>query len=103
MYELYCDSEIFISLNETESFGITYLEALLSGCKIVCPKTGGQVEFLCDYTDRVRFVDQDSIQDISLAIANLMGKKIDLLDSKNLTEKFSYNNIARLLCCGGYR
>ena len=100
MYELYSDSEVFISLNETEPFGITYVEALLSGCKIICPKTGGQVEFLCDYTDRVKFVDCNSMLDIKSSLINLIERRVDSMDSRKLTEKFSYRNAVRTICYG---
>lgn len=97
MYELYCDSEVFISLNETEPFGITYVEALLSWCKIICPKTGGQVEFLCDYTDRVRFVEPYEEKDISVGIQTLFNRSTQAVKSEILTEKFSYKNAVNLL------
>ena len=54
----YSLSEIFVSLNPSEPFGIVFPEALLSQCKIVCPYTGGQVEYLSDYSKSVAFVDE---------------------------------------------
>ena len=97
MFKKYSDAEIFISLNETESFGITYVEALLSGCKIICPKTGGQVEFLCNYPDRVQFVDLHSQDDIATAIKYLLETPTKEIDSDQLIDKFSYKNTASVL------
>ncbi len=42
-------SNIFISLAEGENFGITFLEALSAGCHIVCPTTGGHLDWIMDY------------------------------------------------------
>ncbi|GIW36925.1 MAG: hypothetical protein KatS3mg073_1070 [Meiothermus sp.] len=42
-------SEIFISLAEGEPFGITFLEAIQEGCHIICPTTGGQLDWILDY------------------------------------------------------
>lgn len=97
MFKKYSDAEIFISLNETEPFGITYVEALLSGCKIICPKTGGQVEFLCNYPDRVQFVDLHSQDDIATAIKYLLETPTKEIDSDQLIDKFSYKNTASVL------
>lgn len=97
MYKKYSDAEIFISLNETEPFGITYVEALLSGCKIVCPKTGGQVEFLCDYPDKVRFVDSHSQDAIAAAIKYLLETPAEQIDSGHLIDKFSYKNTTSVI------
>ena len=97
MYKRYRDTEIFISLNETEPFGITYVEALLSGCKIICPKTGGQVEFLCDYPDRVRFVDAHNEEEIGIAIEEMLGRKLNPLNCNQLISKFNYVRTANIL------
>lgn len=97
MYKRYSDAEIFISLNETEPFGITYVEALLAGCKIVCPKTGGQVEFLCNYSDRVRFVNAQDGESIGRALLELLSKKTEMLKSAELTSKFNYEQTADML------
>lgn len=90
MYKKYSDAEIFISLNETEPFGITYVEALLSGCKIVCPKTGGQVEFLCDYPDRVQFVDIRDESAIGRALNELFNTRVAALHSDEVADEFNY-------------
>lgn len=41
LIEEYDCSEVFISLNDHEPFGITYLEALLRKCKVIMPTTAG--------------------------------------------------------------
>lgn len=42
-------SDIFISLAEGEPFGITFVEALASGCYLVCPTSGGHLDWVVDY------------------------------------------------------
>lgn len=42
-------SDIFISLAEGESFGITFVEAISSGCYLVCPTSGGHLDWVVDY------------------------------------------------------
>ena len=68
----YSLSEIFVSLNPSEPFGIVFPEALLSQCKIVCPYTGGQVEYLSDYSKSVAFVDETDENSISNGIENML-------------------------------
>lgn len=46
LIDLYDSSEIFISLNDFEPFGLVFLEAMSCGLKIVAPSTGGQLEFI---------------------------------------------------------
>ena len=90
----YLENDIFISLNPAEPFGITFCEALLAGCKIICPKTGGQVEHLSNYKDRVRMVDVDNHQNIAKTIKELA--RLDIGDlAKECINKYSYENTAR--------
>ncbi len=68
----YLKSRVFISMNPSEPFGITFCEALLAGCGIVCPRTGGQTEFLADYPDRVRMTDGTDPSQAASAIRELL-------------------------------
>ena len=95
IFDLYSESEVFISLGESEPFGITFVEALLSGCKIVCPNTGGQVEFLSSYPDKVCFVDPLNPQDIAVGIQRLLEENTEEIDVDNLVERFNYKNTAK--------
>ena len=52
VYEKESQAELFISLCPSESYGMSFIEALLAGCKIVCPHTGGQNEFIEEYKDK---------------------------------------------------
>lgn len=90
MYKLYRQAKVFISLNETEPYGIVFLEALLAGCKIVCPNTGGQLEFLRDYPESVAFVNPYDPDDIQNGMRKMLSGSAISLDYRMLTDKFSY-------------
>lgn len=92
--EYYKRSEIFISLNESEPYGITFCEALLAGCKIICPGTGGQVEYLRQYPNTARILQDDSPKQISEAVSALSDNNKS--DPINL-EDFTYERTAREL------
>lgn len=88
----YKKSEVFISLNRSEPYGITFCEALLAGCKIICPSTGGQVEFLRNYPNTAQILRDDSPEQIAEAIKSLSNSnKMDSIK----TEDFSYEKTAK--------
>lgn len=88
----YINSKIFVSLNPHEPFGIVFLEALLSGCKIVCPQTGGQLDFLMNYSEVVQFVDAYSPHMVAKGIIKcLESSNVILIDP----EYFSYDQAAK--------
>jgi len=43
---LYQESEIFASLNDFEPFGVTYIEALMSRCKVIVPHGSGIIDYI---------------------------------------------------------
>ncbi len=67
----YWRSEVFVSLDDREPFGIVFLEALLAQCKIVCPYTGGQAEYLHTYGESVAYVDCNSPKSIMEGIKHM--------------------------------
>lgn len=85
----YRQSKIFVSLNAAEPFGLTYIEALTQGCKILCPITGGQVENLLAYRDRVEFVSQLTPKDIGDKMATLLARDVVPVDLQDLSTKYS--------------
>lgn len=90
--KFYQESQIFISLNPTEPFGITFCEALLAGCQIICPDTGGQVEFLSEYPHTARMIPDLQPETIAKAITELSNETAR--DSVKIHD-FSYENTAR--------
>lgn len=90
--KFYKRSQVFISLNPAEPFGITFCEALLAGCKIICPNTGGQVEFLSEYPDMVKMIPNLMPETIAEAVECLVdSEKQNLVNSQD----FSYENTAK--------
>lgn len=88
------NADVFVSLNPHEPYGIVYLEALCSNTAIVCPKTGGQMDTLVDYKDRVRFINPYDIDDIASKLDESLNINIDKLTQEHIDENFSYKTIA---------
>ena len=95
LYKQYTTAEVFVSLCDGESFGITFAEALLAGCKIVCPQTGGQVEFLSRYPDRTRMVNGQEVSEVVAAIQNLFATSVQDIDAEKIVRSFSYEVAAQ--------
>lgn len=91
----YLDSKVFVSLNPHEPFGIVFLEALLSGCKIVCPQTGGQLDFLRLYPETVEIVDAYSPHKVAEGIIRCLESPYDSNSTSVNPENFSYERTAR--------
>lgn len=87
-------SNVFISLNPHEPYGIVYLEAMSANTAIVCPKTGGQMDTLIDYRDRVRFVNPYDANDVSNKMKEALNLDFEKLSKKYIDEKFSYKKVA---------
>ena len=93
--DLYRSAEIFVSLNPSEPFGITFAEALLSKCKIVCPTTGGQVEYLQEWKESVSFINGDSAADIAHGIGKLLGRGEYPRLNDEVRETYTYQSVAK--------
>lgn len=87
----YASAKVFISLNDAEPFGITYMEALASGMFIVAPNNGGQVEFLKKFPGRYQLVDINSKTSIMNAIKLGINSDISPLSEVEL-RSLSYKN-----------
>ena len=93
LYMYYQKSEVFISLNASEPMGITFMEAIANGCKIICPKTGGQIEVLLENKHKFIGVNENSPEEISEAIKRLTTD--DLLPIYTDYHELGYNLIAQ--------
>lgn len=90
----YLTSELFISLCPHESYGIVYLEAIATNCKVICPRTGGHLDTIFDYLDIANLVSSINLNEIVNAIDNSLSKSlIDNYYSEDILRKFSYENI----------
>lgn len=95
IYPFFHQAEIFISLSEAEPFGITFAEALMAGCKIICPDSGGQVEFLRRFPDRVRMLSSTDPESIAAAVEELMNTSVPDLSSAEVCPAFDYTSTAQ--------
>lgn len=89
--DLYRKSKVFISLNPSEPFGITYVEAIANGMFVVAPKTGGQVEFLRMFPNRYCLVDQDDENSVIRGIEKGLSSNLLPL-SNNELQLLSFEN-----------
>ena len=87
-------SDVFISLNPHEPYGIVYLEAMSANTSIVCPKTGGQMDTLINYRDRVRFVNPYNIDDVSNKMKEALELNFKELSKEYIDKEFSYQKVA---------
>ena len=88
----YKNAKVFASLNEGEPFGISILEAFLAGSVIVCPSSGGQIDFLSEYTNSYVLIDDvKSIYAISCALMKAESMNPTIVPS----EPYYYPNIVR--------
>lgn len=94
LVDYYSRAEIFVSLNPSEPFGIVFPEALMARCKIVCPCTGGQVEYLMNYKDTVAFVDETSPNAVANGIERLGKTPVVANLSDETIRSFRYDIIA---------
>lgn len=94
MVAQYSKSEIFVSLDPSEPFGIVFLEALLCRCKIVCPVTGGQIELLRKYSDNVAFVDVRSAKSVADGLQKMLEHGEKPILTQEQEESFTYQSVA---------
>ena len=90
MVEQYLKSDVFISLDSSEPYGIVFLEAMVSGCKIVCPITGGQIEVLKDFREYVSYVDVGDITSIAAGIDEALNNNTRPQLSQHQKKSFTY-------------
>lgn len=90
-FDLYRESKVFISLNPSEPYGITYVEAIANGMFVVAPKTGGQVEFLQKFPGRYCLVDQNDESSVVDGIEMGMNSNLSPLSDEELRE-ISFEN-----------
>jgi glycosyltransferase involved in cell wall biosynthesis len=96
LLELYLHSKVFVSLNSHEPFGITYLEAALAGCKIVCPVTGGHMDFSSKFPGQFYYVtNAERASDVAEAIIHALERPSDPAHfDENMLNEFSYETVA---------
>lgn len=66
--EFYRNSDVFVSLNPSEPYGITFLEALSNGMYVIAPTFGGQTDILSRYENRFTLVNLEVQNEILEAL-----------------------------------
>lgn len=93
--EYYKNSKVFISLDTKEPYGQTFIEAVSCGCNIVCPTSGGQVEYLREYPEKVAYTIAYDISDIAYSMKKLLSIKNNI--PKEVYKNHSYEKVAHSL------
>lgn len=91
LIEYYRQAKVFISLNSAEPFGLTYIEALSQGCKVLSPVTGGQVENLLRFKDNVAFLYGDGIHEIADQMQSLLKREVSPVTTAQIKVLYSYD------------
>lgn len=63
---LYPAAKVYVSAARYEPFGLTILEAMVAGCRLVCTQTQGPREFLKDY--KVEWAKVDDVASLAKAL-----------------------------------
>ncbi len=92
----YKKARVFVSLNPSEPFGITYEEAIAAGLYVVAPDTGGQVEFLRGFPERCALVDINNVDAITNAIHTGLNKKLKRLSKKEIESLYYLNTVNQI-------
>ena len=86
----YRKAKVFISLNSAEPFGLTYIEALSQGCKVLSPITGGQVENLIQFKDNVSFLYGNDPHEIAKQMQSLLKRDVLPVTTEQIKKLYSY-------------
>lgn len=93
--EYFKGADVFISLNPHEPYGIVYLEALCSSTSIVCPKTGGQMDTLINYKDRVKLINPYDVKDITSKLDEALDLEFEEFSDEYIEDTFTYRSVAK--------
>jgi glycosyltransferase involved in cell wall biosynthesis len=64
---VYRDADVYVSAARYEPFGLTILEAMRAGCRLICTRTQGPVEFLA-HQPGVAWADVDDVDSLSATL-----------------------------------
>lgn len=84
--DAYKNSKVFISLNPSEPFGITYEEAIANGLFVVAPCTGGQVDFLTQFPDRCSLVDINNVNSVKKGIEKGLNSDVSPMSNESISK-----------------
>lgn len=85
VYSKLAQSRLLISLNDTEPFGLVYLEALQSGCNVLGPISGGYIE-ISETFENAHKAQLNTALDIVIECEKVL-KSITLADNRKALEE----------------
>jgi glycosyltransferase involved in cell wall biosynthesis len=94
LVDYYLSSKVFVSLNPLEPFGIVFLEALMAGCNIVAPYTGGHLDIAINFPNSFFLVDP--YNPVSIANGIKQAIKSPTIDHRELIQKqYTFKRVAQ--------
>lgn len=92
---LLLESSLFVSANDHEPYGIVYAEALMAGCLVLCPSSGGQLDMLSLADGRLRLGNFCSASELSSLVRQALTIAPPQSGSAaSLVDDFSYEKCA---------
>ncbi|MFZ2586502.1 MAG: glycosyltransferase [Alphaproteobacteria bacterium] len=98
---LYPAAKVYVSAARYEPFGLTILEAMQAGCRLVCTRTQGPSEFLADFSPH--WAEMDDVASLAKALkagykASVNGRvgwEMEAFSAPRALEKIlrAYNNV----------
>lgn len=94
----YMESDAFILLSKSETFGVAYIEAMACGLPVLSLDCGGTRDFICDNNGVI--VKSCETADIAEAVMSFIAK-LESYDRERISEdilvKFGYENVSSRL------
>jgi phosphatidylinositol alpha-1,6-mannosyltransferase len=97
MHEFYRGCQIFTSLSISEGFGLPVLEAMASGCAVVCTNSGGVTDFVLDGQTGLLLSERSAVAVVAaLKLLALDGLKREALAAagKRHAKGYTYDRFA---------
>lgn len=97
MMEFYQNCQIFLSLSISEGFGLPALEAMASGCAVVCSNSGGVTDFVINDQTGI-LLSNRSVVDVRESIIRLIQEKslrLRLAEAgRECAKQYTYENFS---------
>jgi len=87
LHSLYSKAEVVVSLSEYEGFGMSVLEGLYFGCKVLCSDIPVYREL---YNNYVYICNQQNIKEIKEALERLVQSPVIPVSRDILLQKYNY-------------
>ncbi|MGV8934019.1 MAG: glycosyltransferase family 4 protein [Gallionellaceae bacterium] len=99
--KFYRDCDIFLSLSVSEGFSLPTLEAMASGCVVICTNSGGLTDFTIDKINAIILTERSAI-DVIDALVELSSQPNMLSDlsamARETAQAYTYERFSRSYC-----